>query len=96
MRVKNIVKDLVGIMVIVVMAFCTTAQAAVDFNKSIHKLNIPASNAAEALNELAFQTGAVLLFPYEEAKAQQANAVAGNYTLKHAITILFSEIGNRG
>lgn len=93
-RVKKVVKDLVGAVILIVgIVFCSASLAGIDFDKKIHTLNIPAMNAAEALNELAFQTGTVLLFPYQEAKAQQANALVGDYTLKKAITLLLKNSG---
>ena len=87
------VKDLVGKWIIVVLVFCSPVYAGFDFDKKSYAINVRAMNAADALNELAYQTGAVLLFPYEEAKAQQANAVSGQYTLKQAITLLLHNSG---
>ena len=92
-KVKAVVRDLVRAIVIIAAGCCLTNFASADFDKSVYSINVPAMNAADALNELAFQTGAVLLFPYKEAKTQQANAVVGNYTLKQAITILLKNSG---
>lgn len=58
-----------------------------------YDINIPRSNAAEALNRLAEQTGAILLFPYTLAEARQANAVVGRYTLPEALNLLLKDSG---
>ncbi|MDB9952440.1 TonB-dependent receptor [Porticoccaceae bacterium] len=58
-----------------------------------YNINIPAVNVAEALNQLADQTDKVMLFPYQDAKARQANSVVGRYTLMHALTILLKNSG---
>jgi iron complex outermembrane receptor protein len=93
-RVKKIVMDLVGVILIsTACVFSSAFSADVDYDKSIHSINVPAMNAADALNKLAYQTGTVLLFPYQEAKVQQANSVIGEYTLKQAITILLKDSG---
>ena len=92
-RVKEIVKHLVGFVILVSVEWCFAGPASVDFDKNIYDVNVPAMNAADALNELAFQTGSVLLFPYQEAKTRQANGVVGEYTLKQAITILLKNSG---
>ncbi len=58
-----------------------------------HDIDIPALNVADALNELAEQTDVVMLFPYEDVKARQANAVVGHYSLMGALTILLQGSG---
>ena len=59
-------------------------------------IDVPALNAAEALNMLAAQTNSVLLFPYKEVSAKRANAVNGSYTLEEAVSILLDGSGLRG
>ena len=56
--------------------------------EQLHDIDIPSLNAAEALNELAEQTGAVLLFPCDLVINRQANAVVGQFTLTGAIDAL--------
>ncbi len=58
-----------------------------------YNIDIPALNAAEALNELAAQTGATFLFPYEQAKSRQANGVTGQFTLMNALERLLAGSG---
>jgi outer membrane receptor protein involved in Fe transport len=53
-------------------------------------------NAAEALNRLADQTGAIMLFPYDLASARQANAVRGHYTLLEGLELLLQDTGLSG
>ncbi|MDB4000949.1 TonB-dependent receptor [bacterium] len=58
-----------------------------------YTIEIPADNVANALNRLADQTDTVMLFPYQDAKARQANPVVGRYTLMHALAILLKNSG---
>ena len=92
--VKRIANKLVGIIAITAVCFfAVLAQASEDYNKKIYRIDIAATNAADALNKLASQTGVVMLFPYQQAKAKQANPVNGQYTLKQALTILLKHSG---
>jgi len=59
----------------------------------LYDIDIPSLNAAEALNHLAEQTGAVMLFPYDLAETRQANAVLGRYTLMDALSELLKDSG---
>ena len=65
-------------------------------DEPVFEIEIPASNAAEALNRLAEQTGAILLFPYDLAESRQTNAVAGQYTLMKALSELLKDSGLSG
>jgi iron complex outermembrane recepter protein len=66
------------------------------FEQQRFDIDVPANNVAEALNMLAEQTDSVLLFPYKEARARQANAVSGRYTLMEALIILLQGSGLNG
>ena len=59
----------------------------------LHDIDIPSLNAAEALIELAEQTGAVLLFPYDLVVTRQANSVVGQFTLTGALEALLEGSG---
>ena len=59
-------------------------------------IKVPILDVAEGLNQLADQTDTVLLYPYQEAKARQANAVVGHYTLMEALSILLQGSGLSG
>jgi outer membrane receptor protein involved in Fe transport len=59
----------------------------------LYDIDIPSLNAAEALNHLAEQTGAIMLFPYDLAETRQANAVVGRYTLMDALSELLKDSG---
>lgn len=65
-------------------------------DETLHDIDIPQLNAAEALNRLAEQTSAVMLFPYDLAEARQANAVSGRYTLMEALEVLLEGTGLSG
>jgi len=62
----------------------------------IHKLDIPSQDAAGALRQLAEQTGAITLFPFDIAEAHQANAIAGRFTLPQALVLLLEGSGLAG
>ena len=59
----------------------------------LYDIDIPSLNAAEALNRLAEQTGAIMLFPYDLAETRQANAVRGRYKLMDALNELLRDSG---
>lgn len=61
-----------------------------------YDINIPAQNAAFALERLAEQTGAITLFPYDLASGVQANAVVGRYSLPAALAALLDGSGLSG
>jgi len=59
-------------------------------------VDIPAMNAADALNSLARQTGAITLFPYDVVKSRQAHPVSGRYSLMEAMAKLLEGSGLEG
>lgn len=76
------------------LAICSAARAANEANgEQLYDIDIPSLNAAEALNRLAEQTGAIMLFPYDLAEARQANAVSGRYTLMAALSEMLKDSG---
>lgn len=72
------------------------ASPAVLAQEPLYDIDIPSLNAAEALNELAEQTGAVMLFPYDLAVARQSKAVVGRFTLTEALEALLDGSGLSG
>jgi len=83
----------VGFLLILSSAVCF---AATPSDEQVYDIDIPALNAAQALNRLAEQTGAILLFPYDIAEARQANVVVGRYTLMDALDSLLQGSGLSG
>ena len=71
-------------------AVCVAAAPA---DEQSYDIDIPSVNAAEALNHLAEQTGAIMLFPYDLAESRQANAVLGRFTLMQALSELLKDSG---
>lgn len=61
-----------------------------------YDIDIPAMNAAEALNRLAEQTGAIMLFSYDLVSTRRANAVSGRYELLEALDLLLQDTGLAG
>ena len=59
-------------------------------------ISIPPLNAAEALNRLAKQTGAQLLYSYEQALTRKAHPVVGQYSVMDALTQLLKGSGLEG
>jgi iron complex outermembrane receptor protein len=60
------------------------------------QFNIPSQNVDDALRALAEQTGTQLLFPYDQVTAQEANSLAGRYTLEEALEIMLRGTGLTG
>ena len=65
-------------------------------NEQSFDIEIPASNAADALNLLAQQTDAIMLFPYDLARTRQANPVSGRMTVAEALQVLLDGTGLSG
>ena len=61
-----------------------------------HELNISEQSVAGALNQLAQQTGAVLIFPYDLVEARQANSLVGVYEISEALEFLLKGSGLTG
>lgn len=64
--------------------------------EALHRFSIEKSNAAVALNKLAEQAGAPILFPYDRVNSRDANALQGDFTLEEALPILLEGTGLRG
>lgn len=64
--------------------------------KTVHRFDIEETNAAAALNMLAEQAGAPILFPYDRVKSLKANPLHGDYTLEEALPALLKGAGLRG
>ena len=76
------------------LAFSSSFSQAIQPSKiQRHHIDIPQLNAAEALNRLAEQTDVIMLFPYQDVKAHQANTVVGKYTLMDALDIMLEGSG---
>ena len=54
----------------------------------IYDFDIPSQDVATSLEQLAEQAGAITLFRFDLAAAQQANEVVGRYTLPEALGVL--------
>ena len=78
---------------LMVALLSTASIAAEPSAEPLFDIDIPPMNAAEALNRLAKQTGAVMLFPYDLAESRQANAVSGRYSLSDALELLLRDSG---
>ena len=90
-----------GLAVYFLLAICFTlvsveSSAADRAEQTLYDFDIPSLNAAEALNRLAEQAGAIMLFPYEVAEARPASPVAGRYTLLQALDLLLEGSGLSG
>ncbi len=83
-----------GVLVLCLLA--ATPFAASRAEEPMFDIDIPSMNAAEALNRLAEQTGSVMLFSYDLARARQANAVRGRYTLPEGLELLLQDTGLSG
>jgi iron complex outermembrane receptor protein len=61
-----------------------------------YALDLPAMSVAEALNELSVQAGVPVLFPFDLARHERANAVTGTFTLQQALDLLLRGTGLSG
>ena len=61
-----------------------------------YDIYVPEQDAASALDQLAEQTGAMTLFPYDLVAGRTANAVIGRYTLPDALELLLDDTGLSG
>ena len=77
-----------------VLAFVAGVQA--QESEPEYNVNVPEQNAANALEQLAEQTGAITLFPYDLAAARMTNAVIGRYTLPDALELMLKDTGLSG
>ena len=58
-----------------------------------YTINLPHQTVAESLNDLARQTGAQFLFPFQLAQSKAANPVKGHFTLLQATQQLLQDTG---
>jgi len=65
-------------------------------NADVFQIDIPKSDAVEALNSLALQTKHPLLFDYKQVKGIEVNSLSGAYTLEEALSLLLNETGLEG
>ena len=82
------------VLTLTVLAFVAGAQA--QEAEPEYDVNVPEQNAAGALEQLAEQTGAITLFPYDLAAARMTNAVIGRYTLPDALELMLKDTGLSG
>jgi len=91
---RKVVQAIVACVTWIFLAMCSVASAAnSQSEEQLYDISIPSLNAAEALNSLAEQTGAVMLFPYDLAVSRQANEVVGRFTLTGALSELLKGSG---
>ena len=89
----------VSLLLVLLLGFTGIAHAqskSDNTEEPLYDIDIPQLDAAEALNRLAEQTGAVMLFPYDLAQSRTANAVRGTYTLAAALRALLKDTGLTG
>lgn len=82
----------IGALLLLSMMLCGAARA----DEPVYDIDIPSMNAAEALNRFAEQTGAVMLFSYDLARARRANTVRGRYTMLQGLDLLLRGTGLSG
>ena len=77
--------------ILMVMAGAQAEEAEPEYD-----IYLPERDAASALEQLAEQTGAITLFPFDLAAARTANAVIGRFTLPDALELLLKDTGLSG
>ena len=81
-----------GVLMFLSMCLCAPVRS----DEPVYDIDIPAMNAAQALNRFAEQTGAIMLFSYDLASARQTPAVRGRYTLLEGLELLLRDTGLSG
>lgn len=81
---------------LLLMAGQCGAQTAHQSSPQKFDIEIPALNAAEALNLLAEQTDSIFLFPYEDVRVHSTEAISGRYELLDALATLLEGSGLKG
>lgn len=84
------------ILVICVIAVLCSIPAAEKPDKQLYEIEIPSIDAAKALNLLAEQTGATVMFPYDLAEGRKANSISGCYSLNDALDQMLEGTGLSG
>lgn len=82
-----------GMAAVMLLCCVCVTHAGASADRECHDIDVPRMDAAGAINLLARQTGAKLLFPYELAQSRQANAVTGCYTLEESLDLLLEGSG---
>ncbi len=62
----------------------------------IYAIDIPQSNADQALKTLAHQTGVQVLVPFDLVKAIDTRPISGNYSVMTALAVLLYNTGLSG
>lgn len=78
------------------IAVSYASHAAELLQKQLYEIEIHSIDAAKAINLLAEQTGAIVLFPYDLAEGRKANPVSGRYSLNDALDLLLKGTGLSG
>jgi iron complex outermembrane recepter protein len=73
--------------------YSSMCSATNQLDTQLYDIDIPKLNAADAINRLAEQSGAILLFPYDITRSRQANPVHGRYTVLDALNRLLQDSG---
>ena len=81
------------IVILVVSGVLTVGGVETRAEDKLYNIDIPQQNAAQALNQLAEQTSAILLFPFDLVATRRANAVVGRYSLLDALDLLLKGTG---
>ena len=82
--------------IIALLILSTLFSVAAEGAEPVYDIDIPAMDAAQALNRFAEQTGAIMLFSYDLASAKRANEVRGRYTLLEGLDLLLRGTGLSG
>ena len=88
------VAGICGVLSLVVLLAATGARS--QEAEPEYDIYLPEQDAASALEQLAEQTGAITLFPYDLAAGRTTNAVIGQYTLPDALELLLTDTGLSG
>lgn len=61
-----------------------------------YRVNLPAQQVAQSLNDLAAQTGVPFLYPYHLVMSMAAPAITGEYTVLEAVQLMLKDTNLKG
>lgn len=82
--------------VLVLAIVLINAKTLANETEPIYDINVPEQDAVRAIDQIAEQTGAITLFPYDLAEGRTTNAVIGKFNLPDALELLLRDTGLSG
>ena len=81
---------------LIVSVACLFMDATKADNSKLYDIDIPSQGIESALSQLAEETDAMLLFPYETVQLEKSKPVTGKCTLNEALSIMLQDTSLTG